>query len=119
MLWGSDSDSMPTPYASRSGFAAWSNLVGPRELKLASVSSPRDGVPWWLAAPTVSTQGAFPGHVTPPYCSLPLSCVPRFPAAATTTMPAFTARRAAWASGSVLYDSKTPDATETFMTRML
>jgi hypothetical protein len=41
------------------------------------------------------------------------------PAAATTTMPASTARFVASASGSVVYDSKTPVATERLMTRML
>jgi len=30
---------------------------------------PAADLPWWLAAPTVRTQGAFPGAVMPPYCT--------------------------------------------------
>src|SRR2546423_9281375 len=67
-LLGALSDSMPTPGATRSGFAARSMSVGPRELNAAMVSSERSAVPMWLDAPTVSTQGAFPGAVMPPYC---------------------------------------------------
>ena len=44
---------------------------------------------------------------------------PRLPAAATTTMPASTARLAASVSGSVSYDSVTRAPTERLMTRML
>src|SRR6266516_4094767 len=55
-LSGALSDSMPTPGATRSGLAARSIRVGPRELKLAIVSSARSTVPMWLDAPTVSTQ---------------------------------------------------------------
>ena len=58
-----------------------------RELKLATVSSDVLTVPAVLEAPTVRTQGALPGHRIPPYCSCPLAFFPRFPAAATTTMP--------------------------------
>ena len=111
---------MPTPCASRSGLAAKSIQVGPRELNGRAVSSLRGVVPSWLAAPTVSTHGAFPGQVMPPNCARAgRRFRPRLPAAATTTMPASTARLAACASGSVLYDSNTPDATERLMTRML
>ena len=39
--YGSASDTVPTPGATRSGFADQSTYVGPRELKLASVSSAR------------------------------------------------------------------------------
>ena len=59
---------MPTPGATRSGFALKSIAVGPRELNAATVSSPRSVVPMWLDAPTVSTHGALPGAPTPPYC---------------------------------------------------
>ena len=58
----------------------------------------------------------------PPYCvffSLLTVFCPRLPAAATTTMPASTARLAARVSGSVLYDSVTRAPTEMLMTRML
>ena len=58
---------MPTPGAMRSGLAEKSIHVGPRELNSATMSSPRDTVPWWLEAPTVSTHGALPGDVMPPY----------------------------------------------------
>ena len=75
---------------------------GPRELYGAYTSSSRDTVPSVLDAPTVRTQGALPGAVMPPYCGLPFAFFPRLPAAATTTMPASTARLAASASGSVL-----------------
>ena len=50
-------------------------------------------------APTVSTQGALPGAVMPPYCVSPRSLRPKLPAAETTTMPASTARFAASVSG--------------------
>src|SRR5918911_1824041 len=53
-------ETIPVPGATRSGFAAQSRYVGPRELKLATTSSPRCGVPWVLVAPTVSTHGALP-----------------------------------------------------------
>ena len=81
--------------------AAKSIQVGPRELNRARVSLLRAAVPSWLAAPTVSTHGAFPGLVIPPYCTSPCVFVPMLPAAAMTTMPASTARRAACVSGSV------------------
>ena len=53
-------------------------------------------------APTVSTHGALPGDVMPPYCGCPFAFRPKLPAAVTTTIPASTARRAASVSGSVL-----------------
>jgi hypothetical protein len=60
-------DSMPTPGARRSGFATRSIALGPIELKGATESSDLSMVPLWLEAPTVSTHGAFPGAVIPPY----------------------------------------------------
>ena len=57
----------------------------------------------WLDAPTVRTHGALPGAVMPPYCGWPCASRPGLPAAATTTMPASTARLAASVSGSVVY----------------
>ena len=83
------------------------------------MSSDRFVVPMWLDAPTVSTHGALPGAVMPPYCVCPCEPRPLLPAAATTTMPASTARFAATVSGSVLYDSYTPVATDRLTTRML
>ncbi len=59
---------MPTPGATMSGFASKSIADGPRELNDAIMSSARLTVPSWLDAPTVSTQGALPGAVMPPYC---------------------------------------------------
>ena len=61
-LSGSLSDSMPTPGATTSGFAATSMAVGPRELKVPIVSSERLTVPIWLDAPTVSTHGHSPAR---------------------------------------------------------
>ena len=75
--------------------------VGPRELKPAMVSSLRLVVPSVLDAPTVRTHGALPGDVMPPYWLSAVAFRPRLPAAATTTMPASTARLAASVSGSV------------------
>src|SRR5436190_825941 len=99
-LAGSLNDSIPTPGATRSGFADASIAVGPRELNAAIVSSLRSIVPMWLDAPTVSTHGALPGDATPPYWPCPLAPRPLLPAAATTTMPELTALRAASVSGS-------------------
>ncbi len=65
-LAGSRSDSMPAPGATMSGFAALSTAAGPRELNVAIVSSPRATLPKCDDAPIVSTQGPFPGAVTPP-----------------------------------------------------
>ena len=42
--------------------------IGPRELNLAIESSSRTRVPLVADAPTVSTQGALPGALIPPYC---------------------------------------------------
>src|ERR1043166_5535877 len=117
-LAGSLRDSMPTPGATRSGFADASMAPGPRELNTATVSSLRSIVPIWLDAPTVSTQGALPGAVTPPYCPRPSALRPLFPAAATTTMPALTALSAASVSGSAEYDPYTGAAIDKLMTRM-
>src|SRR5512138_3240610 len=110
---------MPTPGARMSGLAAKSIHVGPCELNAPTVSSLRFTVPEWLDAPTVSTHGALPGAVMPPHCVCPFADCPRLPAAATTTIPAFAARRAASVSGSSQYDSKTPEATDRLMTLML
>ena len=82
------------------------------------VSSWRRTVPLVLDAPTVMTQGALPGEPMAPYCGWPLAALPRLPAAATTTMPASTARFAASVSGSVVYDSVTAAPSERLMTRM-
>src|SRR5204863_4677252 len=105
VLLGDVADSMPTPGATRSGLAVRSIAVGPRELKGAIVSSERSIVPMWLEAPTVSTHGALPGAVIPPYCVCACALRPRLPAAVTTTTPASTARLAASVNGSVAYDS--------------
>ena len=59
----------------------------------------------WLEAPTVSTHGAFPGAVMPPYCVVPSRLRPLFPAAATTVMPARTARFGGERQRIVVYDS--------------
>ena len=98
---GSAVDSMPTPGATRSGLAFSSIGAGPRELNAATMSSRRSTVPRSLEAPTVSTHGALPGEAMPPSCGCPAPSRPRLPAAATTTMPASTARLAASVSGSV------------------
>src|SRR5687767_2390050 len=66
MLFGLDSEMLPWPGATRSGFADQSRYVGPRDEKLATVSSSRRPEPLVLDAPTVSTQGALPGAVMPP-----------------------------------------------------
>src|SRR6185436_4526174 len=109
---------MPTPGATRSGLAPASIAVGPRELNAAMVSSLRSTVPMWLDAPTVSTHGALPGDVTPPYWPCPLAPRPLLPAAATTTMPELTAVSAASVSGSASYDSDTDAAIDMLITRM-
>ena len=100
---------VPTPGATRSGFAAQSRYVGPRELKVAIDVVARSGVPFVLDAPTVSTHGALPGARDAAVLRLARrrSC-PALPAAATTTTPASTTRLAASVSGSVQYDSVTP-----------
>src|SRR5439155_17758446 len=64
-------ETVPTPDASRSGFAARSTRVGPRELKRAIASSLRVSVPCVLDAPTVSTHGAFAGDEIAPQTLLP------------------------------------------------
>src|SRR4051812_5658443 len=61
-------DSIPTPGATRSGFAWLSIALGPRELNGATVSSARSTVPLWLEAPTQITHGALPGAPMPPDC---------------------------------------------------
>ena len=66
---GTASETVPTPGATRSGFASKSTAVGPDELKSAISSSLRVSVPIVLEAPTVSTHGALPGAVMPPYCN--------------------------------------------------
>ena len=65
----------------------------------------------------MSTQGALAGAATPPYCVSPSSLLPKLPAAATTTMPASTARRAARVSGSDSYDSSTGAPIDRLITR--
>ena len=93
--------------------------VGPRELKLAIVSSARVERALVLDAPTVSTHGALPGAVMPPYCCWPCAFLPRLPAAATTTMPVIDDALVASVSGSVQYDSVTAAPTDRLTTRML
>src|SRR4026209_2302884 len=110
---------MPTPGATRSGFAPKSIHVGPAELNFAMVSLLRLLVASSLDAPTVSTHGALPGDVMPPVCFCPSLFCPRLPADATTTMPLSTARWPAGVGGSSQYDSNTPAATDRLMTRML
>src|SRR5262245_52519670 len=118
-LPGADSDTVPTPGATRSGFAAKSIAVGPFELKSAIVSSPRVSVPLVLDAPTVRTHGALPGAVIAPYCSWSFWFFPRLPAAVTTVMPLSVTALAASVSGSVQYDSDTPAPTDMLTTLML
>ena len=101
---------VPSPGATRSGFARSRDASARDELKPAIVSSSRVSEPLVLDAPTVSTHGALPGAVTPPYCSWPSPFLPRLPAAVTTTMPASTTRLTASVSGSVQYDSRTAGA---------
>ena len=113
------SDSMPTPGATRSGLAPTSTAVGPRELNVAIVSSERSTVPMWLDAPTVSTHGAFPGAVIPPYCVVPVGAPAVVAGGRDDDDAGRTARCAASVSGSVLYDSYTPAATDKLITRML
>ena len=93
--------------------------VGPRELNAAIVSSARSTVPMWLDAPTVSTHGALPGAVTPPYCVLPCA-VAAVVAGGGDDDDARARPRACAASvsGSVSYDSYTPVATDRLTTRM-
>ena len=86
---------MRAPGATTSGLITMSYRVGPRELNGATVSSDRAAVPCVSSAPTVSTDGSLPGDVTPPNTILPSVVLPTFPADATTTMPAATARSAA------------------------
>ena len=82
---------MPVPGATMSGLASKSMAEGPRELNGAIDVVRRRPCLRVLDAPTVSTQGALPGAVMPPYCGWPSAFLPRLPAAATTTMPASTA----------------------------
>src|SRR5438128_1459779 len=119
VLPGADNETLPAPGATRSGLAAQSRYVGPRELNVAIVSSRRTGVPLVLDAPTVSTHGALPGAAMPPHCGKPAAFLPRLPAAVTTTTPLSTTRFAASVRGSVQNDSWTPAAIETFTTRIL
>ena len=102
LLFGLDSETTLVPGATTSGLAMKSMAVGPRELNGAMVSSWRRAVPLAFDAPTVSTHGALAGAVMAPYWGSPLALRPMLPAAATTTMPASTARLAARVSGSVL-----------------
>ena len=55
-----------------SGFARPLYHVGPRELYAATLSSRRDAVFLVFTAPTVMTEGAFPGDVTPAYPGNPV-----------------------------------------------
>ena len=61
------------PGAARSGFTARSNLVGPRELYDATVSSDRLVVPHVFSAPTVIANGELPGEVMPPRIGTPVA----------------------------------------------
>src|SRR3954452_3461485 len=119
VLPGTASETVPTPGATRSGLAMKSVAVGPAELKLARVSSLRVSVPCVLEAPTVSTHGALPGAVIPPYCGWPAAFLPRLPAAVTTVIPRSVTRLAASVSGSVQNDSRMAAPTDMLTIRML
>jgi hypothetical protein len=62
---GAMSDMRDKPGATTSGFANASYHVGPRELNGATRSSARVSLSFVLVAPTVMTEGAFPGEVNP------------------------------------------------------
>src|SRR5213075_1589848 len=85
------------PGASRSGLARPS-LVGPLLENDASLSSTVATVVLSLLDPTVITNGSLPGAVTVP------GALPPFPAAVTTTTPAFHTRSTAKSRGSTRYD---------------
>ena len=93
--------------------------VGPRELKDVITSSLRPAVPTRLDAPTVITDGSWPGDEMLPYTVLPSAFLPALPAATTTTSPAAVALRAARASGSVKNDSVDAAPRLRLTTRML
>ena len=93
--------------------------MGPRELNRVTASSLRPAVPKRLAAPTVITEGSCPGEVMLPSTARPAAFVPALPAAATTTMPAAVALRAARASGSTRKESVEAAPRLRFITRML
>ena len=63
---------MPTPGAQTSGFAVKSIAVGPRRAEARNRVVGGVEVPFVLNAQTVITQGALPGEVMPPHCSLPV-----------------------------------------------
>ena len=73
-----------------------------------------------FTAPTVSTDGVLPGddHRRRRSAARP-SVLPKLPAAATTRIPASTARCAAWHNGSSRYDSNTGCPSDRLMIRML
>ena len=81
---------METPGAATSMRRAVGS-TGP-EVNGARVSSSKEAVPFGSSAPTVSTKGSYAGDASGPD--------PAFPAATTTTIPAFQARSTATASGS-------------------
>ena len=95
-----------------------SNSAGPRELYVATTSSDRCGVPFVFSAPTVIAKGELPGDSMPPITGVPSGVFPRLPAAATTTMPAFTARSTASHSGSSSAGSNTGWPSDRLMTRI-
>src|SRR5262245_48248115 len=61
------------PGARMSGLPMPSYHVGPRELKGATRSSPREIVPLVTAAPTVMADGALPGDAMPAYPTTPVT----------------------------------------------
>src|SRR6266851_9652145 len=112
-------DAMWCPGAARSGLMIRSYRVGPFELYAASVSSDRAAVPCVSIAPTAIAYGLFAGVVIPPYTDRPSFVFPKFPAAATTVMPAFTARSTASHSGSSRYGCSTGAPSDRLMTPTL
>src|SRR5947207_3507120 len=102
-----------------SGLISPSITVGPFELYVVSSSSDRAIESCVFNAPAVITYGSLPGDSMPPNTLWPAASFPRLPAAATTTMPACTARSTAAHNGSSLYDSSTACPSERLITLML
>ena len=119
--------SPPAPTPPRSGCPAPPAPASARRRSAsarASCTSPSRrrtarAVPRVFTAPTVSTDGVLPGEITPPTIGRPSAVFPKFPAAATTRIPASAARSAAWHSGSSRYDSNTGCPSDRLMIRML
>ena len=71
-----------------------------------------------FSAPTVMAYGELPGDSIPPMTGVPSAVFPRLPAAATTTIPAATARSTASHSGSSAAGSNTGCPSDRLMIRM-